>query len=148
VAANVASVGESFFYGRALGLTSALMLVVFASCVAVRMRQLRGPDTLWSPLALGGGLVAATLQINAAVAQLSMARNEGAGTDPELLVALLDLGFGFVLAMLPLSLLVAAVGLGGVGGRGGLVGRASAGREWCCRWRWWWGSSSSPVAWT
>jgi len=54
-------------------------------------------------------VAAATLQINGAVAQVSLARHDGAGAEPELMVALLDLGFGFVLAMAPLSLLVAAV---------------------------------------
>jgi hypothetical protein len=64
-----------------------------------------GPECLWPHLALGGGVAAATLQINGAVAQVSLARHDGAGAVPELMVALLDLGFGFVLAMAPLSLL-------------------------------------------
>lgn len=128
VAANVAEVGDSFFYGRALGLVGSMLLMVFAAYVATRLRRLRGPDSIWPSLALGAGVVAATLQIGAAVFQLGLAQQGGEGIAPEQQVLVLELGFGFVLAMLPLALLVAAIAVEGVHGRivGKAVGRTGA----------------------
>jgi hypothetical protein len=122
VAAALAGKDTTAYYaGRSLGMVSLLCLLVFAAAVAVRLRRIMGPDSLLPQVALAGASVAAALQLGAAVFQMSLVKHGGEGLPPELVVLLLDFGGGFLVAMLPLSLLVAAVAVAGV--RGELVNR-------------------------
>jgi hypothetical protein len=125
VAAAVAEhASASYFYGSALGTMSTLCLFVFAAFVAHRIRLTRGPESLWPALALGAGAMATTLLIVSAVPSLVLVERAGAGADPELLMALLDFGLPFMLSMLPMALLLAAVA--SEASHGQVVGRGVA----------------------
>ncbi|MGH3383642.1 MAG: hypothetical protein ACRDO1_03605 [Nocardioidaceae bacterium] len=118
--------GAAFFVGRSLGMISLLCLLVFVALVATRLRQLRGTTSVLPYLALGAGGVVVALQLSSAVFQIELVRHGGAGLDPGLVVLLLDFGRGFLVAMLPMALLLATVAVEGYAGR--LVGRAVG---WC-----------------
>jgi hypothetical protein len=107
----------AFFLGRSIGLISLLCLLIFAGYVAAQLRRHRGAGSMLPYLALAGGTAAATLQMSSAAAQFALVRSRGAGLDPALVKPLLDLGAGFLIAMLPFAALVAAVAIEGVHGR-------------------------------
>ncbi|WP_203335787.1 hypothetical protein [Nocardioides limicola] len=123
-AALAAKASPEYFYGRGIGLLSVVCLVVFAAYVASRLRVNRGPASIWPTLAAGGGVLAGAMLLQAAVPQLALVDHAGAGADPLLLMMLLDFQASFLIAMLPIALVVASVAV--AGWHGEVVGRAVA----------------------
>lgn len=125
VLANIVGKDETtFLLGRSIGMVSLVCLLVFTGYVASRIRTLRGPDSILPGLALGAGVMAATLQIGSGAFQIALVENDGMGVSPELAVLLLDFGSGFLTAMLPFAVLLGVVAVAGL--QDELIGRTVA----------------------
>jgi len=111
----------TFFLGRSLGLVSLLLLAVFVAVLATRIRRLAGPDSILPAVALVGVASVVTLQLGAVLSTFAAVRHHDDGIPPDVLVLVLELGGAFLLAMLPLALVLGAVGVAGL--RHGLLGR-------------------------
>jgi len=105
----------AFFVGRSIGLISLLALAVFVAALAARMRQQHAHDTLSQVAGIGVAAVV-SLQMGAALAQFAAVRSHE-DVAPEVVVLVLELSGGFLLAMLPMALVLGAIGLAGIRSR-------------------------------
>jgi hypothetical protein len=113
-AADAAASG-SYWVGRGIGVLAFVALLIFAAHLAQAIRRREGDAGMLATLVLGAGVVAAALPVVSAVAQFAAVTRADEGIDPEVARALLDVSFiAFVLAWLPLAVLLGAVAVAGL----------------------------------
>lgn len=113
-AADAAADG-SYWLGRGIGMLAFVALLIFAVHLAAAIRRRERDAGMLSTLVLGAGIGAALLPVVSAAAQFAAVTRADEGIDPEVARALLDVSFiAFVLAWLPLAVLLGAVAAAGL----------------------------------